>query len=462
MCKVIRLVNNPGKSVLVPNRTPAVNTVQTVSDSSKTPAGGPSMARLVVQGGTPLQGALAANGAKNAALPIMAAALLAKGPVTLHRVPNISDVWTLAGILKAMGCKVEYDGTGLMTIDSSTLTTTKAPEHMVRRMNASFDIMGPLLAAYGEGEVSLPGGCNLGSRPVDMHLAGFKKLGAEVSSHAGNVKVRGTKLHGGHILFPKVSVGATKNCMMAATLAEGTTTLENCAREPEIVDLANFLVQMGAKIDGIGYQLMQVHGVKKLQGTEYNVVADRIEVGTYLIAGAITGGDVTVERCVPRHVESLLDLLREMGQELEIGSDHVRVIGRPIRPMAVSTEPYPGFPTDLHPQLVALATLAHGGTSVVTENIFNGRFMYAMELVRLGADVRVSGRDVLIRGVKELIGAPVDAPDIRAGGALVCAALAAKGESTISGVNFIDRGYQEIEKRLGLVGAKIERVEFDD
>lgn len=440
-----------------------MNSFQTMlNDTSVTTTGGIATARLVVHGGKPLQGSLPANGAKNAALPIMAATLLAKGPVTLRRVPNISDVWTLAGILKAMGCKVEYDGSGLMHIDSSTLNTTKAPEHMVRRMNASFDIMGPLLGAYGEGEVSLPGGCNLGSRPVDMHLAGFRKLGAEVTAHAGNVKAASSKrLQGAHILFPKVSVGATKNCLMAAVMAEGTTTLENCAREPEIVDLANFLVQMGANIEGIGYQLMRVHGVEKLQPVDYDVVADRIEVGTYLIAGAITGGDVTLTECVPDHVQSLLDLLREMGQEVEAGEDFVRVQGRPVRPMSVSTEPYPGFPTDLHPQLVALATLANG-TSVVTENIFNGRFMYAMELVRLGADVRVSGRDVLIRGVKQLSGAPVDAPDIRAGGALVCAALAAQGESTISGVNFIDRGYQEIEKRLGVLGAKMERVDFEE
>jgi UDP-N-acetylglucosamine 1-carboxyvinyltransferase len=420
------------------------------------------MARLVVQGGIPLHGKLEANGAKNAALPIMAAALLAKGPVTLRRVPNISDVWTLTGILRAMGCQVEYDGEGLMKLDTSTLTTTKAPDHLVRKMNASFDIMGPLLAAYGEGEVSLPGGCNLGSRPVDLHLAGFRKLGAEVTSQRGFVRANAKKLHGAHILFPKVSVGATKNCLMAATVAEGETVLENCAREPEIVDLANFLVAMGAKIEGLGRQTMRVTGVEKLHGVDYSVVADRIEVGTYLVAAAITQGDVVIENCVPEHLESLLELLREMGQELEVRHDSIRLQGRsPIKPISVSTEPYPGFPTDLHPQLVALATLANG-TTTVTENIFNGRFMYAMELVRLGGDVRVSHRDVIIRGVKQLDGAPVDAPDIRAGGALVCAALAAHGESTISGVNFIDRGYQEIEKRLSHLGAKIVRADFED
>lgn len=420
------------------------------------------MARLVVQGGVPLHGRLEAKGAKNAALPIMAAALLARGKVTLERVPNISDVWTLAGILRAMGCQVDYDGGGLMQLDTSTLTTTKAPEHLVRKMNASFDIMGPLLAAYGEGEVSLPGGCNLGSRPVDMHLAGFRKLGAEVTSHRGFVRATAKKLYGAHILFPKVSVGATKNCLMAATLAEGESILENCAREPEIIDLAQFLVKLGAKIEGVGRQTMRITGVPRLEPTDYSVVADRIEVGTYLVAAAITEGEIVIERCRPAHLNSLVDLLREMGQEIEAGDDFLKIRGRrPVRPITVSTEPYPGFPTDLHPQLVALATLAQG-TSVVTENIFNGRFMYAMELVRLGGDVRVSHRDVIIRGVKQLGGAPVDAPDIRAGGALVCAALAAQGESTISGVHFIDRGYEEIEKRLASLGARIERTEFED
>ena len=257
-------------------------------------------------------------------------------------------------------------------------------------------------------------------------------------------------------------MGATKNCLMAATLAEGESILENCAREPEIIDLAEFLLALGAKIEGVGRQTMRVTGVPSLHGAEYNVVADRIEVGTYLIAAAITQGDVVIEKCRPQHLNSLVDLLREMNQEIEAGEDFLRIRGRtPIKPVTVSTEPYPGFPTDLHPQLVALATLAQG-TSVVTENIFNGRFMYAMELVRLGGDVRVSNRDVIIRGVRQLGGAPVDAPDIRAGGALVCAALAAPGESTISGVHFIDRGYEEIEKRLASLGAKIERADFED
>lgn len=420
------------------------------------------MDKLIVEGGVPLKGTLRAKGAKNAALPIMAACILAKGEVVLHRVPNISDVWTLTKILQAMGCKVDYDGDSKMVIDSSKLTTTTAPDHLVRKMNASFDVMGPLLGAYGEGQVSLPGGCNLGSRPVDLHIAGFRKLGAEVSAERGWVKAKASKLRAAHILFPKVSVGATKNLMMASCVAQGTTVLENCAREPEIVDLADFLNKMGANIQGAGRQTITVHGVERLHGAEHNVVADRIEVGTYLIAGCITQGELTIEGCVPEHIEALLDQLRDAGQVVDVGNDFVRVVGRrPIKPMEVSTEPYPGFPTDLHPQLVALAALGQG-TSVVTENIFNGRFMYAMELARLGSDIRVSNRQVIIRGVSQLQGAPIDAPDIRAGGALVCAALAAEGESTITGTQFIDRGYQDIEGCLASLGARIRRLKIDD
>jgi UDP-N-acetylglucosamine 1-carboxyvinyltransferase len=392
----------------------------------------------------------------------MAASLLARGPVKLHRVPNISDVWTLTAILRSIGCKVDFDGLDTMLLDTSHLTTTTAPDHLVRKMNASFDIMGPLLAAYGEAQVSLPGGCNLGSRPVDLHLAGFRKLGAEVTSERGYVKAKAKRLTGGHIVFPKVSVGATKNCLMAATLAKGETLLENCAREPEIVDLTRFLTKMGAKIEGLGTPTLRIQGVDQLEPTEYTVVADRIEVGTYLLAAAITEGDLTIDQCVPRHVDALLDQLREAGQQVEVEGDQIRVVGRrPILPVSVTTQPYPGFPTDLHPQLVALTCLAMG-TSTIEESIFNGRFMYAMELVRLGGDVRVTNRQVVVRGVSCLQGAPVDAPDIRAGGALVIAALAAQGESVITGVEFIDRGYQSIEKSLSSVGADIVRVDLED
>ncbi|MGE0490375.1 MAG: UDP-N-acetylglucosamine 1-carboxyvinyltransferase [Vulcanimicrobiota bacterium] len=416
------------------------------------------MARLVISGPTPLRGSLPASGAKNAALPIIAASILAQGRVVLERVPNISDVWCMADILRGMGAQVDYNGDGRMVLDTSKVNTV-APHELVRKMNASFDVAGPLLACYGEAEVSLPGGCRLGPRPVDLHIMGFRKLGAEVTSERGFVKARAKRLVGDRIVFPKVSVGATKNCLMAATLAEGETLLENCAREPEIVDLANFLIKMGANIQGHGSSSITIKGVKRLHGVEYHILADRIEVGTYLIGAVVTGGDLTIEDCVPEHVASLLDRLREAGQEVTVWDKSVRVKHvHPIKPLEVATAPYPGFPTDLHPQMVTMMTLADGA-SILQETIFSGRFMYAMELVRLGAKLKVSDRQVLVRGTDRLFGVPVDAPDIRAGGALVLAALAAEGETVISGVRYIDRGYQEIESRLSSVGAHIRRLE---
>ncbi|MCA9796102.1 MAG: UDP-N-acetylglucosamine 1-carboxyvinyltransferase, partial [Candidatus Eremiobacteraeota bacterium] len=295
------------------------------------------MARLVISGPTPLRGSLPASGAKNAALPIIAASILAQGRVVLERVPNISDVWCMADILRGMGAKVDYNGDGRMVLDTSKVNTV-APHELVRKMNASFDVAGPLLACYGEAEVSLPGGCRLGPRPVDLHIMGFRKLGAEVSSERGFVKARAKKLVGDRIVFPKVSVGATKNCLMAATLAEGETLLENCAREPEIVDLANFLIKMGANIQGHGSSSITIQGVKRLQGCEYQILADRIEVGTYLIGAVVTRGDLTIEDCVPEHVASLLDRLREAGQEVTVWDKAVRVKHvHPIKPLEVAT-----------------------------------------------------------------------------------------------------------------------------
>jgi UDP-N-acetylglucosamine 1-carboxyvinyltransferase len=403
---------------------------------------------------------MAASGAKNAALPIMAASLLARDEVVLERIPNISDVWVMADILRAMGVRVDYDAaSGRMVLDTSHLTTTTAPDELVRKMNASFDVAGPLLARYGEAQVSLPGGCRLGPRPVDLHLEGFRRLGAEVVSEFGFVKARASRLKGAHFLFPKVTVGATKNVMMAATMAEGTTILENCAREPEVVDLARFLVQMGARIEGIGTSTLKIHGVQEMHGARYSIISDRIEAGTYLIGAAITGGDVTIEQIAPSMLEALLEKLQDAGQLVETGEDWIRVRGcRPIRPLEVSTAVFPGFPTDLHPPIVALLSLADG-TSILRESIFSGRFMYVMELVRLGANLQAyDGRHVMVRGVPRLTGAPVDAPDIRAGGALVLAGLAAQGETVISGVHFIDRGYQNIEDVLSRLGASIVRV----
>lgn len=416
------------------------------------------MARILVKGPTPLKGSLNTSGAKNACLPILAAAILAKGKVKLRRVPNISDVHTMLGILAGMGVKYDWVGEEELDLDTSSVITT-APEELVRQMNASFDVAGPLLARYGEANISLPGGCRLGPRPVDLHLMGFKKLGATVTSEHGWVHARARRLVGNRIIFPKVSVGATKNCLMASVLAEGETILENCAKEPEIVDLANFLVAMGAKITGQGTSQLKVEGVEEMHGVEYSVLPDRIEAGTFLIAAVMTGGEVTVNDCRPEDLGALISVLREAGQDVEVGADYVTVKAvSPIKPVEVATAPHPGFPTDLHPQIVAMLGLADGA-SLLNETIFSGRFMYAMELVRLGASLRVSDRQVFIRGVKEYSGAPVDAPDLRAGAALILAGMAADGETLISGIHFIDRGYQNLEKRLRSLGADIVRLE---
>lgn len=416
--------------------------------------------RLVIKGGRPLIGSLEASGAKNACLPIMAASILAKGVVELDRVPDISDVRVMADILREIGVKVKFDAAaGHMMLDSSELKTTRAPEELVSKMNASFDIMGPLLARCGEGEVSMPGGCRLGPRPVNFHIEAFKKLGAEVTVEGGFVKAKANGLKGAHILFQSVSVGATKNAMMAATMAKGTTILEGCAREPEISDLAEFLIKMGAKISGIGTQTLQIEGVEKLHGAKHSIIADRIEGCTYLLGAVITGGDVTIEKFDADYCGAFLAQLEKAGQEVIVGDHFVRVKGRrPILPLEITTAPYPGFPTDLHPQIVAALTLSTG-VSALAETIFDSRFMYVMELVRLGADLLASGKYVRIRGVKKLVGAPVDAPDIRAGGALVLAGLAAEGETIIRGLKYIDRGYQQLEQKLNFLGAKVERVE---
>lgn len=416
------------------------------------------MARILVKGPTRLQGKINASGAKNACLPILAASILAKGKVLLKRVPDISDVHTMLGILKGMGVKAEWKGQEELELDTSSVMTT-APEELVRQMNASFDVAGPLLACYGEANIALPGGCRLGPRPVDLHLMGFKKLGASVTSEHGTVHARAKKLVGANITFPKVSVGATKNCLMASVLADGVTVLENCAKEPEIVDLANFLVAMGAKVSGQGTTKMVVEGVSELHGVEYSVLPDRIEAGTFLIAAVMTGGEITVDNCNPDDLSALISVLREAGQSVDVGKNYITVKAvRPILPVEVATAPHPGFPTDLHPQIVAMLCLANGA-SLLNETIFSGRFMYAMELVRLGALLRVSDRQVFIRGIEQFSGAPVDAPDLRAGAALILAGMAGEGETLISGIHFIDRGYQRLEERLRSLGADIVRLD---
>jgi len=419
------------------------------------------VAYIEINGGIPLQGEITSSGAKNAALPIMAACLLARGDVVLKKVPHIADVRVMSGILRSLGVRIDSGNNGRMIINCDNITSVRAPYELVGMMNASFDITGPLLARYREAEVPLPGGCNLGSRPVNYHLDGFRTLGAEVSSDHGYIKARAKALKGNTINFPRSSVGATKNCLMAATLAEGTTVLENAAREPEVVDLANFLIKMGARISGAGTPVIHIDGVSELRGTEYEIIPDRIEAGTYLAAAAITGGDIMLKKTNPDFIESILTRFTMANQEVTCGKDWVRVKGRrPIFSLEVTTAPYPGFPTDLQPLLASLLTVARG-TSIIVETIFDRRFMYVDEMRRLGADIWISDRTAVIRGVESLSGAPVKAPDIRAGGALLCAALAAEGESRVSGLEFIDRGYEKIEDVLKAVGADIRRVDQD-
>ncbi len=416
---------------------------------------------LRVHGGAQLEGSVATHGAKNAALPIMAAALLAKGTVTLHRVPRITDVSVMWSLLEALGARIRYEGDNTVTIDSSNVASYKAPYMLVRKLAASFDVVGPLLGRFGRAEVPLPGGCVLGTRATDMHEQAFIALGCEVSNYHGSLiaQSKQKRLQGGTIEFRMPSVGATKNAMLASVLAEGTTTISNAAMEPEVVDLGNFLQAMGAKISGLGTDTIQVDGVKELHGVEYTIIPDRIVTGTLLLSGAVTRGDVTVTKCRPDHLEAFMMKLQECGVDLTYGVDWIRVDGSTITGgTEILTAPHPGFPTDLQPQMVSfLCTVP--GTSVVEESIFNARFSYVNELARMGADVRVSmeSNTAVVKGVTQLSGAPVEAPDIRAGAALVVAGLAAAGETEIIGLEYIDRGYERLEEMLSSLGAQVQR-----
>ncbi|HET9030013.1 MAG TPA: UDP-N-acetylglucosamine 1-carboxyvinyltransferase [Candidatus Aquilonibacter sp.] len=416
---------------------------------------------LRVHGGVRLEGSVATHGAKNAALPIMAAALLAKGTVTLHRVPRITDVSVMWSLLEALGAKIRYDGEDTVTIDSSNVASYRAPYTLVRKLAASFDIVGPLLGRFGRAEVPLPGGCVLGTRATDMHEQAFIALGCDVRNAHGYLiaEAKHPRLQGGRIEFRIPSVGATKNAMLAAVLAEGTTTLLNVAMEPEVVDLGNFLQAMGAKMSGLGTDTVVIEGVKELHGVEYTIIPDRIVTGTLLLCGAVTRGDVTITECRPDHLEAFMMKLQECGVDLTYGVDWIRVDGSTITGgTEILTAPHPGFPTDLQPQMVSfLCTVP--GTSVVEESIFNARFSYVNELARMGADVRVSmeSNTAVVKGVTQLSGAPVEAPDIRAGAALVVAGLAAVGETEIIGLEYIDRGYERLEEKLSTLGGQVQR-----
>jgi len=419
------------------------------------------MDKFVVRGGNPLLGTVRISGAKNAALPAMAAALLTDEPVILENIPQVRDIETERKLLAAMGAEVEL-GYGRAqhrtTICCSDLVNPEASYELVKTMRASTLVLGPLLARMGEARVSLPGGCAIGARPINLHLKGLEKLGARITQEHGYIQARATRLKGARVVFEKVTVTGTEDLLMAATLAEGETVLENCAREPEVVDLAALLSKMGAQIEGAGTQTIRVRGVEKLRGARHRIIPDRIEAGTFIVAGALTGGDLLVTACDPRHLGALLQKLEECGVTVRTNGDSVRVVSNgPLKSADMVTEEYPGFPTDMQAQYMALATQADG-SSVVTENIFENRFMHAQELVRMGADVKIEGSRAVVRGRTPLSGAAVQASDLRASASLVLAALVADGETIIDRVYHIDRGYEHIEEKLRGVGAQIRRI----
>ena len=414
------------------------------------------MQTIVIDGGKRLRGEVAISGAKNAALPILCATLLAPGENRIANVPVLKDVSTMGQLLARLGAKVGPAGTGL-SIDTKKLSGEEAPYELVKTMRASVLVLGPLVARMGKARVSLPGGCAIGARPINLHLAGLQKMGAKVEIEHGYVVAHAKRLKGAHIYLDTPTVTGTENLMMAATLADGVTLIENAACEPEVSDLAAYLIAMGAKIRGAGTATLKIEGVPKLSPAEYSVMPDRIEAGTFLLAGAITGGDVKATGCRPEHLEALLEKMRETGIDVEAGKDwaRVRYAGR-LRSVDAKTHPYPGFPTDMQAQFMALMCVADG-LSVLTETVFENRFMHVAELRRMGADIKVQGNAAVVTGVRDLAGAPVMATDLRASASLVVAALAAKGTSEVSRVYHLDRGYEHIEEKLRGLGARIKR-----
>lgn len=417
------------------------------------------MAKIILNGGEALHGDVQISGAKNAVLPILCATILADEPVTLSNVPHLHDVTTTISLLGALGAKITVDDSQTLHIDPRSVNRTVAPYELVKTMRASILVLGPLLAKFGHAEVSLPGGCAIGSRPVDLHIRGMQALGAEVTVENGFVKARCDRLKGGRFVFDMVSVGATENVLSAAVLARGTTVLENCAQEPEIVDLALCLQTLGAKIDGIGTSTLTVEGVERLHGGRYAVQADRIETGTFLVAAAMTGGRITCRRARADTMDSVLQKLVEAGADISHTADTITLDmgGRRPRAVDITTAPYPAFPTDMQAQFAAMNCMADG-VGVIKETIFENRFMHMNELMRLGADVRIDGHTAIVRGVPELTGAPVMATDLRASASLVLAGLVAKGETVIDRVYHIDRGYENIEEKFRGLGARIRRV----
>ncbi len=422
---------------------------------------GGGMDRIKIRGGNRLQGVIQIAGAKNAALPLMTAGLLTDEPLTLSNLPLLADIETLGHLLVQHGMTLTIKhvaGSRCFTMSTPTITSTTAPYELVRKMRASVLVLGPLVARCGEAKVSLPGGCAIGTRPVDLHLKGLQSLGAEIELDSGYVIARAPGgLIGGEVVFPQVSVGATENLLMAASLAKGTTRLVNAAREPEVVDLANCLVAMGARIEGIGTDIITVEGVEKLHGAEHRVIGDRIETGTYAMAAAATRGDVELRGANLEMMQAVTDHLQAAGVSVTETEDGFRVQADAVTGIDVMTEPYPGFPTDLQAQMMALLATADGA-SMITETIFENRFMHVPELMRMGANVNLHGRSAMVRGTSDLTGAEVMATDLRASVSLVIAALAAKGETTVNRVYHLDRGYERLEEKLSACGADIERV----
>lgn len=421
------------------------------------------MEKLVIHGGKPLQGTVRVSGAKNAVLPIIVASMLGTTQSTLTEIPKLADVHTVCDVIASLGVHIEHPERDTLVIDAYELTSTTAPYDLVRRMRASFLVMGPLLARKGRAQISLPGGCSIGARPIDLHLKAFEAMGAVINLENGDIEATAPNgLKGAQIYLDFPSVGATENILMAASMADGKTVLENAAEEPEIVDLATYLNSMGANIRGAGTNVIRIEGVKELHGANHAVIPDRIEAGTFMVGAAMTQGNVFVENAISEHLKPLISKLKEVGAEVQEEIDGIRVIGHePLRPADIKTLPYPGFPTDMQAQFMALTTICQG-TSVVTETVFENRFMHVDEFKRMGAKIRIEGRSAIVEGVPRLKGASVNATDLRAGAALVLAGLVAEGETEVGYLYHIDRGYDNLVLKLQRLGADIVRVNIEE
>jgi UDP-N-acetylglucosamine 1-carboxyvinyltransferase len=415
--------------------------------------------KLLIKGGTPLNGTITVSGAKNAALPILAGTLLSPDRVIVRNVPQLKDVATMITLLQSMGVQVTFDDKLNVESDASNVDDRRAAYELVKTMRASILVLGPLVARFGEAEVSLPGGCAIGARPVNLHVQGLEAMGAQISVENGYIHARAERLHGAHIVFDTVTVTGTENLMMAAVLADGETVLENAAREPEVIDVANFLNAMGARVSGAGTSTIKIEGVTRLGGADHTVLPDRIETGTYLVGAAMTGGRVRLNQAAPDHLEAVIIKLQEAGAAIESGDGYIEIDMRGKRPSAVDirTTPYPGFPTDMQAQFCAMNAMADG-VGTITETIFENRFQHVLELQRMGADIQIEGNTALCRGVGKLTAAPVMATDLRASAGLVLAGLAAEGETLVDRIYHVDRGYERIEEKLRQLGAEIRRV----